>query len=631
MILVALLTIVRAESLYYHVCGHQAIQDKDAIEIANVSVEDDFQEIRIKVDFPSQVTISCATSEKRTTWTGNEVTCTENNILTDNQKTIVKETMANIETYIKKIIKVRRLKGSFSLKDYKNLTNSLSGGAAITGYDLSISIIPIPFDEGSDKVAVTAIKQIENVTFRPIESIIWINVPRIPSAASSADSADSRYYYSLLHETFHALGISDSLYERYHPLNSSTPHSEITKSLTRTQQNQQRAYHFLVTPKSHQFAINHYNTTTIQFEGTSAVKLGIELETSPGIEKSHPEALRYLTDIMTGFIIAEPNFSRITDVTLAMLLDTGFYEVGWETFQPIIWGNSKIAINELRANWSSDYPQDAYPSNYFYNGNYSNDFSTFDFKHYGLINASKLVNANCQNGQISPIYCPNRDLWNPQNYELTFNDSNTDWSLIKEITNTCPDGTALIPGNVNHCGKYTCKDDNSSFTFVYQEKVNDHAEQTVTCTEEWIGNKNITYNYKFSTTKSGTETITTISGSVIWCPDPQRFCRTVKEYESKFSSDPLYEYTPPNGGGGGGNNGGGGGGGGGGGKPSGQGGGGGGLTKKQKLIITIVCVCGGLFLIILIASICWYKHKQKEEEEGGDDQNSEDMYSSNSI
>ncbi|EAY11770.1 GP63-like [Trichomonas vaginalis G3] len=605
-----------ARTKFYHVCGHQSIQDKEAISVMETTIADSFEPIRIKFSVTPD-TLSCAAASGSVSWNGVNYTCEADDVLSAEKKTALETTLGNVNTYLSKLLKVRRLKDKITLKNYKSLTTSLGSGdnAEVSDIDLVVNVIPRPSKPNLEQIALTAITQIENQAFRPVQAVMFVNTRYLPTTASNIDSDDDRFFYTLLHESLHACGISASLYDRYHPLNTSTPHENIVLNATwHTKLNtgeQQREYSFLVTPKAHQFAINHYNITYITY-GKSSVVSGIELETTEGIEKSHPEAMRFQTDVMTGFIMEaeKAKFSRVTDVTLAMLLDTGFYNVDYTQMQPIIYGNSRSVNGNPNPDYGQNLPQLKFPKGTFYEFSDSWDTTMFDFKHSGTLDIDSLGSANCAENHFSDTYCSATYFYNPMGYFNVTMEPTYDWALIKIPTTNCPNGKAFLPGNDTECGTYSCAANNSSYMFTYKGESN--AEKTITCTKE-----DETYT---SFKRSGEYPYT------LKCADPVRFCNTVKQYESKFTSDPLYEYTPPGGGGGTPTPSGGSGGSGGG------GGGGSELTDKQKKIIIIASVCGGVFLIILIASICWYQHTQKDEDdEDNDDKSTSDLYSSNSI
>jgi hypothetical protein len=83
----------------------------------------------------------------------------------------------------------------------------------------------------------------------------------------------------------------------------------------------------------HEYAVSKFGKETY-FRNVPA---GIILEDyqDPGILISHPEATLYLPDFMVGLSVSR---QEITDLSLAVLQDTGWYEVNYSLSKFLLYG-----------------------------------------------------------------------------------------------------------------------------------------------------------------------------------------------------------------------------------------------------------------------------------------------------
>lgn len=598
-----------------HTCIHEELQSKKKPDEAEVDLESDFKEIRINYDLKyvnnanNDDTLKCTKENGKITWNNTEYICSAEDVINESKKEVLTSTLTEISNQLKRFIKVKHVTTQYSLKNYDNLKDIKESDKSETDKDLHISVLSRPFGD-LETAAATVIVQIHKKTKQPLQAVMFINVKKIPQYK------ETRYTHILLHETLHALGVSSSMFNYYHPVNSNTPHENIT--CVANVHDYQSTY--LITPNAHKFALIHYG-----YEKVGNCQSGIELDNSEGIQKSHPEFRRYYTDMLTGIILETSNSSlyRLSDVSLAILRDTGFYDVSHTGFKPIIWYNPLAITGERNTSFSENIPNNVYPENYILTNR--NDHAMFDFN--GVGNFSYYdgdqwkATSDCGNesGPDSE-YCQHSEFYNPVGYTTIFNEKLVDYTNIKIPIYECPTGKAAIPttkyldlDSKGLCGNYSCTDDNSQFTFNAPDgkqitcKTGDNHSLIVHSYQHSVGGRTFKYDY--------------------FCPDPKQFCLTRKLLgQSSFDTDPFASNPPPiprpspspKGGGG---------------SSSGSGGDTSPNSKSfnwQLFVIIMIILDVVVFVIGIIALAILYR-KKKDEKAEEEDSYSEYMYSSDSI
>lgn len=365
-------------------------------------------------------------------------------------------------------------------------------------------------------VAAAAYLEVENKFNRPVVGVDMANARVIPKEASNYNSKDSTYFYVHLHEIFHALGITRNYFPKMHPHEEIKPYDEIYCNFTKYGRN----FSFLVTPMCHRFAVNQFGVE--EFEGDNGVKCpaGIELESGggEGTKGSHLKERVYMSDVMVGMVISldKYSFSRLTDATLAVLIDTGNYKVNWTMAQPLVWGHPESINGKHIKDFALGAPQLVYPENYVINIE-KPDFSMFDFKGYGVVQEFDLKNAsqiNCSLEDNKDICTGYDSFINPKKSPYISVYSVFDYNLFKTPNTSCPEGTAAIHGNVINCFQYEC-DGYNSVNFSIPNFGN------ITCDKNSIGKEYTNEEAK------------------VWCPDPEKFCRSIKLREMHFKKNPF--------------------------------------------------------------------------------------------
>jgi hypothetical protein len=191
----------------------------------------------------------------------------------------------------------------------------------------------------------------------PDVGVIEIGHGLIPLVPENFNSSNHDFFHVLTHELFHILGFSSSLYPFW--LNHST--SEIYgSSLPLTTITERGITHSVLhTPILHKYAISKFGKET--YFGSVPAGLILEDYQKRGTFLSHPEATLYLPDFMVG--LAAPR-QEITDLSLAVLQDTGWYEVNYSLSKFLLYGHGPSMGRGLLSALPDGIPRLVFPPHY---------------------------------------------------------------------------------------------------------------------------------------------------------------------------------------------------------------------------------------------------------------------------
>lgn len=457
----------------------------------------------------------------------------------------VEELFSKLSDYLGKFLQVEFPQTKITLKDVPNYTIPVGGSKFLEGQeidaDIVITILLRPFSTYDNFVpysTIPLIVQKDEATSRPTQGLIIISDINIVN--------NNATFTKYLHETLHILGISHDLFDKYHPYGDNNPYKDPICTIEKYNRN----FTFLTTPKAHIIAKNHFSLD--EFKGDNGTcTSGIELQQFNNLKDSHPAARVYWSELMSWYVNIEgiEDFFRITDVTIALLADTGNYIVNYTMGRYLLWLNKK-ALNirtEIAAQFPLGPPEKVFPFDYLMNPKLQS-FVGFDYQHLGNspqipVNCSKKF--ECQDGDqdcygkanLTNTVCASKEFYNPENYS-SVGSYEFDFQQIKRPNKVCPTGLALIPfisetNNPNPdnkiCRPYHCVG-YSNFTMTLKDAdiYTGEKEINVTCnsTEYKIGY--ITYK------KNGRD-----ENFTYMCPPVEQFCRSLELHNQYFVLDPL--------------------------------------------------------------------------------------------
>lgn len=231
-------------------------------------------------------------------------------VMKNNIKSLLKEA----KDLFKEIIKAKQLSDKLALgKTECDSSIEYSDIVKNTGVDAHMIIFPfIDSDENGNVLAyASACLQIKR---RPIAGFIGFPIKAL---GFSADNWFTYYLSLVMHEITHVLVFSSNLFDGFvnendELLSTSKTKQTVINGVTRT---------LLTTPKVVKIARMHFNCPSLE---------GVELEDQggAGTAGSHWEARIMLSDYMIG-----SNYDEmvISDITLALFEDSGWYKVNYYT------------------------------------------------------------------------------------------------------------------------------------------------------------------------------------------------------------------------------------------------------------------------------------------------------------
>ncbi|KAI5537059.1 regulation of choline O-acetyltransferase protein, partial [Trichomonas vaginalis G3] len=367
-----ILSLLLVAQLDVHTCNHD-------LEMGNITRElqgpqsyrslknTEWKNIRIKVDYnyidnTKDDERTCKRAGQLVVFQGVRYICKQEHILSYSKILAIKGTLNNVKSYLERLLTVIPFNYNINYVDFRSRygyeTNF--GKQSAYGADIVLAVLSRPRQDNDATLASAAGLAEERTYHRPIFGVVFLNPMAVPDTAQDENSNDSRFFYTCVHEIFHALGISQSDFRHYHPHDSITPHSQIVCSFRKYG----RDFSFLVTPYAHKFAVKRFGVEVfVGDDRTCPSGLEIENDGGQGTAGSHLEARSYMSDLMVGMTIQTKSgpYSRLTDAVLAVLMDTGNYKVNWRMGQPLVWGHPESIDGKPIPNFAIGPPQNVFP------------------------------------------------------------------------------------------------------------------------------------------------------------------------------------------------------------------------------------------------------------------------------
>ena len=276
----------------------------------------------------------------------------------------------NVIEYIKKIIKVKPLqyniKCSYAEQKEWDLCLSNDNSDKVLAAGVSYDLVIFPVFTSRDETSCFNLKR-DEFTNRPIVSILNIPYNLVKKSGNNA-----KFYIEslLLHEFTHILGFLNETFQYFPNGYDGTIQKRTTRGIER---------YFIVTEKVVNFAQEYYGCPSIS---------GLELEDQDenGLPSSHWEARILLGEYM-NLDQYQPEVV-ISDFTLALLEDSGWYQVKYYTGGLMRFGKNK-GCNFLSEECSS-----------------SQGITTFKNEFFDIEDDN---NPSCSSGRLSRAYCQTND------------------------------------------------------------------------------------------------------------------------------------------------------------------------------------------------------------------------------
>ena len=513
--------------LNYHKCNHENIFKN----ITTIITPRKNQKIVLETKQPFKITFdytylnspdskTCQAISDQITWGFQTYTCLEADLLNSSKIQIITETLNNLNIYLNKLLKVNSFNENITIVNWNNYAGITQ--KTVSNTDLHITVLARPYGN-SNTLASAAAYQFENGQNRPIQGFIFINVAQLPFNSEDINSNETNFFHTCFHETLHVLGISSNLFSKWIDIKTNLPYNPF---LSTTLTKGTKSFKIIHTPEAHKYAKNRFGLETFT-NGTHSCDSGIEFEDGggQGTAGSHPEARVYFNEVMVGLTVQD---TIISDLSLALLVDTGWYEVNYSLSRGLPWGNGNLIYNSPLTEFPLGSPQNVFPSHYLCNSsNYNNDSCTYDFKAHGIC---QTTSHNCAND--FQLYCENQIFFNPKNFSIVGISSIHDYILYKApysnrvCTNIKSD---IFYSNYEYLGKDSrCHYNNNNYPVCLKTRCDD--------LKLFLIINNIEKECEFE------NQILNFNLIQIKCHDPLLFCKT--ELASNYLSENPFNFTP---------------------------------------------------------------------------------------
>jgi hypothetical protein len=174
--------------------------------------------------------------------------------------------------------------------------------------------------------------------------MIYINVAKLGTEVQDLTSiVDRQLFEVLVHEQFHALGISGYAFEEWLNPTTHTPYGTTNVPLYNISRSEypRKVIQILHTPKLHELMKERLGIE--YFEDNENWPVGVEIEDTGGggTAGSHWEGRTFYTEVMIGTMLG---WTSISPVSLSALWDTGWYWPNMNLAEPLVWGDYRSII-----------------------------------------------------------------------------------------------------------------------------------------------------------------------------------------------------------------------------------------------------------------------------------------------
>ena len=347
--------------------------------------------------------------------------CTKDDLLTDEKKEAFEKTIDNLSNFIGRLLRIKH--SDISLRNYRSDYTYIDPPNKTSKADHYISIFIRPFEDTT--IASSQSIRREITTGRTVQSMIVFDPKFIPTAAEDENTDERRFFLTTFHELMHSLDIGYSSLVFWTSRDKGKPayigDTEFTRSTYPT-----KTFYHICTPKAKEVASRRLGISRDNY----GKDICIEFEDNgyEGTIHEHPKATLYRQDVMAGIQSAD---SVISEVTLALLEDMGWFTVNWSLAQPMTWG-AKELISTTEADDYVEKPAYKYiPKSYISDSSHPLDLG-HDFRSWGEPLPKFLYDTNEDPYDIKEygdLYIPSDQMINPN--------SPYDYVPLKNYINVC--------------------------------------------------------------------------------------------------------------------------------------------------------------------------------------------------
>jgi hypothetical protein len=409
-------------------CGNHRLpkhilQQPPNISYAPLLDRDSWRPIRVVLDLSSftsgEDSTACKSVGQRVSWGYFSGACTAADVLNESRFSILAQTLANMENYLSRLLKVQPEDSPIKIGRVSDIpTNGSSYNA-----DLVIAVAVRPFSIEDKILGVAFPHSYSGHGGRPYIGGMYLNPAYAPVVPQSELSLERFFFTVVFHEIMHVLGFG-TVYDRWLDKSTGKRYSRsITSSYTKDTYS--KTFTILHTPAVRRFMLDRFGIT----EFSPGVPAGIEIEDGGGggTAGAHPESRIYGSEVMCGIFVG---YVWISNLSLSLLDDTGWYEVDYSLGEPYAWGDGRSILSNPLRDFPNEPPQLAFPEHYLCWENTPRWHCNFDYISKGY--CSPVADFRCPGSTSDDIAaCRMRNFVNPKNLSVRGDVSEFDYLYFK--------------------------------------------------------------------------------------------------------------------------------------------------------------------------------------------------------
>lgn len=349
------------------------------------------------------------------------------------KKEILQKTADSISEYLNKLLKVHPCK-------YIKLNQGDFTEQTLNDIDFYVLIKSLP--PGDDAAASTQTYRDYKNDYRPKAILIKFALDNIISA-STVDDNPRDLFELLIHEVFHGLGISESLFQYWIEPDSNTQYIFLGKNPTHSCKFEgiNHEFFYVSTKNIREFIKRKYGDDDFGItEEGEICESGIELEDDggEGSKGKHPEMRVFPFEIMSASHAKNKKHS-ISELTLTLLNSSGYYQVNFDMAEPYHFGFPETNYGKPINHFMSGVPAKTWPSQYQCDPERYNAGKTAI--NFGVCSPDLRSRSSCKRFQYNcnknPKICEDLNFVDPFNTGYSGTTDDTDYIAFPEPSRDC--------------------------------------------------------------------------------------------------------------------------------------------------------------------------------------------------
>ncbi|OHT05557.1 Clan MA, family M8 [Tritrichomonas foetus] len=355
--------------------------------------------------------------------------------LTSVKKSTILENLDDSQTRIQNLETTLNNLASFTAKimNVTRLTKPIVTGHSIgpiscknqsVNTDLYIAVTLRNYPKNSKILGQAFYSSTNHLDNRPITGGMYLNPEYFPKEPQDENSIERLFFSTIFHEMCHVFGISNYAMSTWIDRSTGKRYSPFPKTSYYNSTYSKR-FNIVHTPAAKRYIKERFGID----EFAPGVPAGIEIEDGggSGTEGSHPESRVYLSEVMCGIFVG---YTFISNLTLSLLEDTGWYDVDYSRGELYAWGDGKSMGKGPLTTFINTAPQLSYPNHYLCWPGKTGSQCHYDFRSKAY--CSPNAEYNCDSGKFEDKECCRmKEFTNPLNLPIRGDREEFDYLFFK--------------------------------------------------------------------------------------------------------------------------------------------------------------------------------------------------------